>query len=87
MHGKPFQLILMFVGKARSLPSRRAPERLFIRVGSSLTNRQGWKGFPGTNTLAYYKHSLITVVKSFITLAPGPNVMILFTAGIYKFSH
>jgi hypothetical protein len=31
----------------------------------------GWKGLSGTNTLAYYKHSLIGVVKSFITLTPG----------------
>jgi hypothetical protein len=27
-----------------------------------------WKGLPGTNTLAYYKHSQITAVKSFITM-------------------
>jgi hypothetical protein len=33
--------------------------------------RLGWKGLTGTNTLAYYKHSLIAVVKSFITLTPG----------------
>jgi hypothetical protein len=29
--------------------------------------RLGWKGLPGTSTLAYYKHSKITTVKSFIT--------------------
>jgi hypothetical protein len=28
-------------------------------------------GYQGTNTLAYHKHSLITTVKSFITLGPG----------------
>ncbi len=33
--------------------------------------RPGWKAFPRTNTLAYYEHSLITAVKSFITLGPG----------------
>ncbi len=33
----------------------------------------GWKGFPGTNALAYYKNSYLTAVKSFITLAPGVN--------------
>ncbi len=33
--------------------------------------RLGWKGFPGRNTLAYYKNPLITSVKSFVTLAPG----------------
>ncbi len=29
--------------------------------------RLGWEGLPMTNTLAYYEHSLITYVKSFIT--------------------
>jgi hypothetical protein len=33
--------------------------------------RLGWKVLPGTRTLAYYKHSLSTVVKSFITLVLG----------------
>jgi hypothetical protein len=32
----------------------------------------GWKGFPGTNTLYYYKKSLITNVKSFTILGTGP---------------
>ncbi len=31
------------------------------------TNRLGWKGLPGTNTLAYYEKILITAVTSFIT--------------------
>jgi hypothetical protein len=31
----------------------------------------GRKGLPWTNTLAYYEHSKITAVKSFITFAPG----------------
>jgi hypothetical protein len=30
--------------------------------------KQGWEGLPGTNTLAYYTHSYITNVKSFMTL-------------------
>ncbi len=34
-------------------------------------NRLGWKGLPGTNALAYYKNSLLTAVKCFITLALG----------------
>jgi hypothetical protein len=34
------------------------------------TNRLGWKGLPGTNAQAYYENSLITAVKSFITLGP-----------------
>jgi hypothetical protein len=32
--------------------------------------RLGWKGFPQSNTLAYYENPLITSVKSFIRLAP-----------------
>jgi hypothetical protein len=31
----------------------------------------GEKGLPGTNTLAYYGHELITNVKSFMILEPG----------------
>jgi hypothetical protein len=30
----------------------------------------GWEGMRETNTLAYYEHSKITNVKSFITLGP-----------------
>jgi hypothetical protein len=41
--------------------------------------RLGWKGLPGTNTLAYYENSLITDRKSFITLGPGGNVIKLFS--------
>jgi hypothetical protein len=36
--------------------------------------RLGWKGLPGTNTLAYYENSEITTVKSFIVKATGANV-------------
>jgi hypothetical protein len=32
----------------------------------------GWKGLPGTSTLAFSKKLLIADVKSFITLARGP---------------
>jgi hypothetical protein len=35
--GKPFQLSLMFLGEARSLPKGAAPERCFIRVSCGLT--------------------------------------------------
>jgi hypothetical protein len=51
--GKPFKPSLMFVGKAGA----------YLRVeplrGASLTTlliniRLGWKGLPGTDTLAYY---------------------------------
>jgi len=42
-------------------------------VASALpTNiRLGWKGLPGTNTLAYYENLQLTAVKSFITFAPA----------------
>jgi hypothetical protein len=30
--------------------------------------RLGWKGITGTSTLAYFEHSLIMALKSFITL-------------------
>jgi hypothetical protein len=32
--------------------------------------RQGWKGLPGTNPLAYYEKVKFTAVKSFKILAP-----------------
>jgi hypothetical protein len=37
--GRPFQFSLIFVGKARSLPWSRAPERCSTRVGSGLTRK------------------------------------------------
>ncbi len=47
--GKPFQLSLMFAGKAGAYP------RVEHLKGALPTNiRLGWKGLPGTNTLAYY---------------------------------
>jgi hypothetical protein len=54
-------------------------------VGSNI--RLGWKGLPGTNTLAYYTQILITTVKSFITLTPGqsfPLVILLAGANFIK---
>jgi hypothetical protein len=36
--------------------------------GHAHKHLKGWKGLLGTNTLAYYKYSLIVAVKSFITL-------------------
>ncbi len=32
-----------------------------------------WKSLPGTNALAYYENSQLTVIKRFITLAHGLN--------------
>jgi hypothetical protein len=43
---------------------------------------QGGKGIPGTHTLAFYENSLITEVKSFITLPPGKIAIKLFTSVI-----
>ncbi len=56
--GKPFQPSLMFVGKARSLPKSRAPERCFTWVDSCLTHRRYTKlrRLKRDNTLAYYKN-------------------------------
>ena len=45
---------------------------LYGRLLASPTNISvGWKGLLGTNALAYYEKSLLTAVKSFITLATG----------------
>ncbi len=41
-----------------------------VKAAALFTNNElGWKGLPWTNTLAYYKYSLITNVKGFITLS------------------
>jgi hypothetical protein len=54
---------MIFVGMARSLLKSGDP---FGYSETLLTNiRQGWKGLPVTHTLVYYKHLLITSVKSF----------------------
>jgi hypothetical protein len=41
----------------------------------------GWKGLPGTNTVAYCESVIF-----FKTLATGVNVLTLFTAVNYRFS-
>ncbi len=52
--GKPFQHSLTFVSKARAYLSKEP-----LRLVTLPTNiRQGWKGLPGTNTLAYSKKFL-----------------------------
>jgi hypothetical protein len=57
-----------------------------IRLALALhaNNIVGWKGLPGTNTLAYYELSQIRYVNGFITLGPGVNLIKLFTVVIYK---
>jgi hypothetical protein len=47
--------------------------------------RLGWKGLPGTNTLAYYENPNIRAVKSFIELTPV-YIITLITAVINSVS-
>ncbi len=54
--GKPFQLGLMLVGKARNLPELKGA--LLGKAPTLLTLiRLGWKFLPGASTVAYYEHS------------------------------
>jgi hypothetical protein len=60
---------LIFLSKAGSYPNEEP-----FRLQALPTNiRLGWKGMPGTNTLAHYEHSYIMAAKSFITLGPKLN--------------
>jgi hypothetical protein len=66
---RPFKPNPIFVDKVRSLSWSGALERCFSSALALLENIGfGWEGMPGTNTLAYYKHSKITTVKSFIAM-------------------
>jgi hypothetical protein len=58
VNGKFFQLGLMFVGKARSLPYSGTSGRCFTGVGSRLTSKHKsrLKSLPGTSPLDYYKN-------------------------------
>jgi hypothetical protein len=60
IHGKPFQPSLLYVGKVRSLPFLKnlsdAPHQGRL-LALPINNGVGWKGLPGTNTLAYYENS------------------------------
>ncbi len=38
-----------------------------LLLNQQILESVGWKGLPGTNTLAYYEYSSITAVKSVIT--------------------
>jgi hypothetical protein len=62
---KPFHPSLMFAGKTGAYPC----EAPLLSINANI--KLCWKNLPGTNTLAYYRHSKITSVKSFITLGPG----------------
>jgi hypothetical protein len=70
--GNPFQPSLMFTGNARvyvsGAPESGAP--LYGRFMASPTNiRLGWKGLPGTNTLAYYENLLFFIFSSILPLS------------------
>jgi hypothetical protein len=62
-----------------------------LGVRSWLT-REYWSRISGTNTLAYNKSGtknyttavFVKVIKRFVVYAPGPNVIKLFMATIYK---
>ncbi len=75
--GKPFQPRLTFVGEARSLPLRGAPEISFTWVRSSLICKHQTR----LERLARDKHSSLLQKsvnygqKSLITLAPVPSVI------------
>jgi hypothetical protein len=71
--GRPFQLSVAFLGKARNLPTRGEPEGCFTRVGSGLTRKLTLSSQDpsGANVLTYYEHLQVTVVKSFTTLGLG----------------
>jgi hypothetical protein len=60
--GEPFQLSLMFVGKTESFPFEE-PLRCSRLLALPSNSRLGWKGLPGTNTLAYYENEYITYKK------------------------
>jgi hypothetical protein len=76
-HSKHFQPSLMFESKARTYRSRKN-----FMCSTNIT--LGWKVLTRTNTLAYYKHSKITTVKSFIRLGTGGCIKKLFYSP-YKF--
>ncbi len=75
--GKHFQLTLLFVGKARSLPKSEVPGRSSLGYCLVLpTNiRVGRKGLPGTNTLAYLVQLTVTKEKKFYNIETrmGPS--------------
>ncbi len=82
--GKPFHPNLMFgVRLEPTLVKHLSGARLKGRLLASPRNiRLGWKGLPRTNTLAYYE-SVNYSRKFFKALAPGVDVIKLFTVVIY----
>ncbi len=77
----PFHPGLMFASKVRAYASE-SPFKCYLQdrlVALPANIRLGYKGFPGTNTLAYCKKMLIIPIKSFITL--GRTLPTLSTEG------
>ncbi len=85
--GRPFQLSIIFVGVTRSLLKSGKPERFTsIRQAIALlaNNRLRWKGLPVANTLAHYKYSKITFVKSFVTFVPEDRENVLEVDALFR---
>ncbi len=70
---KPFQPTPIFAIKPEPSRVRHiSGDPLYDRLLALPTNiRLGWKGLPGTNTLAYYENSEILAVEGLITLGLG----------------
>ncbi len=59
MSGWPFQPSLMIVGKVRNNRVEHLKDATLGQAPALIANvRLGWKGLPGTNTLAYYNEYL-----------------------------
>jgi hypothetical protein len=71
----------MFLVMTRSLSLNGAHERCFTRVGYDLTHKHQTRldKLAREKTNAYYEHSPLTAIKSFITLTTGLNVIKLIT--------
>jgi hypothetical protein len=63
---RPFQPRMMFTSKAGAKLSSAPLEGRLLALPTNI--RPGWKGLRERNTAAYCEHSLITTVKSLITL-------------------
>ncbi len=73
----------MFAGKARAYPSEASFRYSTLGQAPGLTHKHQTKLVRRLRDLAYYKNPSITDKKSFITLAPGVNVIKPFTIVIY----
>ncbi len=87
--GKPFQPSLMFMVTTRALVKHLSDAPLQALPANI---KLGWKGLPGTNTLAYYESSQITDVKSFYNIRPRngsihtifhDSLSIIFKVGVH----